>query len=379
LALALIVVVGAASASSPGFRSTLYPAYVLGGQTGASVLTTQGASVKCSSQNITGTVKAADETPTFAVADGSCSLGPMKMNGCGFAFHPGAQGTGPGTFDIGPAGCGPITSSDNCSVSIPSQTGLAATFTNSEEGGKATVTVQLEASGLKYSRSGCGVGNYSDGSFSGFWQLKSYANSSYTSQTGLHVATLSPVGVYVGTKEGGTTKLEGEKYPLTISGAQTKSLTLLMSAGTVKCKGVSLKDEASGASAEVPFEAEHKECTGFGQSSTWSMNSCHYVLKVTNSGSPYTGSLGLVCSTEGDAIKINTPAGNCSLTVPPQTVGSVTLENVGAGTGRKVVTVIAGSGLSYTVAGPGVICGTVGAHSDGKFNGTIELQGSRFE
>lgn len=114
-----------------------------------------------------------------------------NMNGCGFEFDPGygSHGSFEGEFDIGPPGCGPITTNmGSCPVSIPSQIGNDASYTNEGTGAGETVRIHLEADDLRYSSSGgpfcSNEPNASDGALNGTWLMQA---KSYGEQTGVFV------------------------------------------------------------------------------------------------------------------------------------------------------------------------------------------------
>jgi hypothetical protein len=145
------------------------------------------------------------ETLSATVADPTCNFFgslPMKTNGCNFILRPGAEtetNKFDGTIEIGPPGCGPITlKSEICEITIGAQSGLAASFQNSGSGSTAAVTVNLNATKLKYTTSGsfCGGAktSHEDGTYKASWLLN--GNSGGT-QKGIHVGHKINQGFYL--------------------------------------------------------------------------------------------------------------------------------------------------------------------------------------
>lgn len=361
MALALTAVAGASSASASGFIGQSYPSYFKGAGIGTHSFTTIMGESNCQPGTLTESANSGFETFAADLSGTKCQSNAFNMNGCKFILHPGAA-NGAGTFDIGPAGCGPITTTiTGCEMKISAQNGLAANFQNGGSGSTATVTVTASATGLKYSTaSGCpgGAATYTDGKYSGTWELKNYTNAAYTSQQGVRVA-YTPTGLFSG---GGA--VEAESYPAAIVGSQlssAKPFKFTTSAGTTKCTGVQLHNESAAATGEVALDVENTGCLAFGMTASLEMKSCKYVLVA--------GGISLVCSKLGDGLVINTSG--CTVTIPPQSLGSVTYENIGKGISRYVSATASGTGISYTTTGGA--CGASG--SNGTFGGPFELKG----
>jgi hypothetical protein len=256
-------------------------------------------------------------------------------------------------------------------------------FANEGSGSSRSETWTPQLSGIKYTVAGpggtCGaLGTYEGAqgaAITGSYLMKGYKNLAHTEQVGTWVSAATGLFLTGNGSAENPSRLAAENYPAAISGQQgTSLLTFTTAGGKWKCKKADLNGELAGASAELSLDAAYDGCTAFGQNATVTMNSCHYVLHVANAASPYSGSLELACSKAGDAITVNVATGNCSLTVPAQTVGGLTLENAGAGTGAYVGVTVAGEGLAYGVTGPGTVCGVAGSHTDGKLSGAFELR-----
>jgi hypothetical protein len=321
------------------------------------------------------------------VGAGPCGISgsaPLKMNGCKFIFHPGAEesaGHFGGTFDIGPAGCGPITIvSKVCEITIYPKTGLTAHYTNVGEGSKAEVVIDLSATGLETSGKGSACSGGSGGEIEGTWHMAAY-NSSGT-QKGVHVAAHPPVGLYVAGKkseeEAAQPKFNAEEYPVSITGGQSGVNSFYTESGESSCSTVSVTGSASAATSTLTLDPTFGGCVSLGLESTASTSGCHYVFHVTNSGPPYAGSLELACEA-GHQLEFSPQSGGksiCTTAFPAQTLGTVKYENLGTGSGRYVLANnIFGSGLQYSISGGAGKCGKEGSHSDGEFEGGIKLEG----
>ncbi len=184
---ALFGLAGTAVAGT-GFVATSYPATVKG----LSPSATEELSIpsyglyKCAESQLNGALGAPSKTLSAAPTWGSCT-GPLKSittfaaNGCEFQFipSPGSYGSFEGEAAIGPAGCGPITikgPAGFCKISIPSQGGLEATYSNSGSGSGARVLAHVEASNLEYTMEApCAKKTLTDGSYSSAnWELAGY-------------------------------------------------------------------------------------------------------------------------------------------------------------------------------------------------------------
>jgi hypothetical protein len=164
-------------------------------------------------------------------------------------------------------------------------------------------------------------------------------------------------------------------------GEQATENVLTMAAGKVKCKKAQFSSDVTGSekaasdfvTGSIDLTPTYSECTAFGQAATVTTTGCKY--RITGS-SETAGNLVIVCET-GKAIQVDVPTGNCSLKVEAQTPGENGLEykNEGAGAARVFRITSKVGKLAYTVAGPGTICGTVGAHTDGVYSGTILEKG----
>jgi hypothetical protein len=152
-------------------------------------------------------------------------------------------------------------------------------------------------------------------------------------------------------------------------------------AGTVKCgtaaSNAQFTGEITGTTvSELTITPECTGATAFGQNMIFNFTGCDYLFTAPTGSAPtYDGRFDIQCP-EGKHIDVEVPAGECSLTVFPQEVpGVVNYTNGGAGSTRDVLVTSGLEGVAYTVDGPGTICGSVGAHTDGKLTGSVTFKG----
>ena len=396
MALALSATIGAASASASSFVAGKYSAVVTGTPGASHTITTPaGVLNTCAGSTFSLELGGATEALTpGAMSDSSCtrsgSATALKMNGCKFIYRPGAEtspGNFNGTFDIGPAGCGPIKLEEpafSCTKLIGAQSGFAATYKNIGSGEGRYVKVSAAGGSIKYTveKKVAGVCQEGTVNYLGDWNVS--ATSGGVS-TALFVATHPPVGIYLS----GST-LNAEKYPTTLTGSQASEagLEIGYAAGQNRkllCKSVNFDGVASAASSEVSLGAEYSGCQSVLGSTklaaTVAMNSCRYVFHVIGSSAPYTGSMDIACSTPGDSIQINIYNGEtktegptfCVQKIPAQSgFTGIGLANIGSGAERGVAASLAVSGIAYTRTG-NVSCGL--ASGTGAYNGGINLFG----
>lgn len=352
LALALSAVAGASGASaSSKFTSNSYPTSYVGTEgVGGFTLSAGNGSVTVCQGSITGSLSAASESMDGYLGSPKCSAsgygGTLKTNGCKFVFHSGSDnasfGTSKGTFDIGPAGCGPMTVPTMCgTVSYPAQTGFAATFEN--VGGKE-VRITLNGTGMSYSRTAgiCGgAASFENGELNGTWTAKSTGAS-----------TLQVV------QDPHEPKFEAESYPAAISGSQVGSSIFNANGFKNECKKGTVASSLSAATPWLGLSPSYSECKFAGIPSTVVMNGCvlwdHVESKVE--ANKFTGSMEILCPA-GKAIEIK--AGNPASPVCTATIGAqgalsgVTLENA-AGPSVKAISNL--SGIQYSLTKHTVTC-----------------------
>lgn len=403
-ALAVTASVGAATASASGFVADKYNAVVNApGSSETFIVQGGGMQIACNTPSLAGELKGPAATLTPVVGAATCLKGtkPLNMSGCGFTFHPGTEVSGTqygGTFDIGPAGCGPISIEylKGCILSLSPKTGLSATYINSGTGNAAKVSVSAKAEGLTETlsgTSGCSHGTGEAGKITTSWELKA-TNGGI--QTGLHVSNAT-FGVYLaGEKSAETAKqprLEAEKYPAILSASQSSTSLPTWSFGTVDvvCQEAQFGAEVLGATAELSVGATYKNCGAPGLKLIQvRMNGCHFLYHILNIGPPFAGSADVACAKEGEAIEVRAYTNAtkeaedhpvCVDAIGPQTTSSgVGLENVGSGAGRVVSVNTGLTGLKHTYTRfSAIVCPpSTGSSTDDKYSSGMVLHGGSF-
>ncbi len=321
------------------------------------------------------------------VSNATCTIfgpeAPLKMNGCTFIFHPGAEesaGHFGGTFDIGPAGCGPVTITNpyQCELKVYPKTGLTAHYRNEGTGTTSYVIAELSASGLKQTgKIGiCNEYNNEKGTWNATWNLKDYDSGG--TQKGVHLSVRG--GLYIAgeksEEESKQPKFESEVFPAAITGAQTSESDFQIGAGNNECETLNLGGSLSELASELTLVPTFNECESLGRPSTFNTNGCHFAFHLANAGSPYTGSLELACEAGHQLEIVVQPSKTlCTISFPAQTLGSVKYTNYGTGASRYVTANASGKGLSYSVSGGNGNCGKEGSQTVGTFVGEMKLNG----
>jgi hypothetical protein len=162
------------------------------------------------------------------------------------------------------------------------------------------------------------------------------------------------------------------------TGTQTVTNVFTTTAGNVKCKKATFVGEATATGGSSNWTREtievtptYAECTAFGQAMIYTTAGCESTLNANGIVESLTG-----CSAGG--IVVDVPSGNCTVTIPNQhfTEALVSYTNEGAGASRDfAVTWDLTSKFSYTIDGPGTVCGTPGSYTDGSYTGTVTMKG----
>ncbi|MGC1166347.1 MAG: hypothetical protein WA862_09570 [Solirubrobacterales bacterium] len=389
-ALALTAMLGAAAASASSKFTSVdgsYPVSLAGTVAGEFNLSTGPAqAVFCQLGSVTGTLSGASESLDGSLGSPKCSdfgSKPLNMNGCKFIFHSGSDnasfGLSKGTFDIGPAGCGRITfKSFSCgaTTSYPAQTGLAASYENT---GGNNVIIRLEASNLKYTRTGtCGAGSYTNGHLSGggLWTLAGGEGKAVQVVQDSHAP-----------------EFEAESYPATISGAQSGTSAFDGGSGgrilQNECKKGTVASSLSAASTALSISPSYSECKFLGVNSTVTTNGCTYASHVDSKveSGKYSGLMDISCPA-GKAIEIkmgNPASPACVATIGAQSgLSGMTYEN-DTSSGHRVRVVSNIAGIDFTLTKYSILCGInqeVGqttSHTNGTYTGTVLTEGKDSE
>jgi hypothetical protein len=170
-----------------------------------------------------------------------------------------------------------------------------------------------------------------------------------------------------------------------LTGNQATTNLFSTTAGNVKCKKATFGGSYTGGTTatDLTITPAYAECTAFGQNATVTINGCTYTF--TQPTSATTGNVDLACP-GSNVITVDVPAGNCTLTIGPQTLkGDVDYTNQTEASGKKDVLVTATViEIEHTVHGPGAICGTTGLHpgetvegvsTEANYTGTVTVKG----
>lgn len=390
MAMALTAMAGAGTASASGFVANQDPFFAnLTGTAGESgIVFSYGNSTTCTGLNFQGEMEKASSSYTSAtVSEGKCTPS-LQMNGCKFIFHTGSEyalGAFNGTIDIGPPGCGPITTSiAGSKVSIHASTGLVAKYVNLGAGNTATVKVSVSGGPLKY-KIGKPFGNEElkeNGKLDGSWTIKA---DRWGQQVGLAVQPWIPVAIGLGTKEG-QTAFASDTYPVGVRTAssstavaelKTPSLSI-----TTKCPGVLYESGMTEATSELAVDATYSGCKTGVFPSKLLMHDCQYEFELTSASG---GTNQLSCS-EGGAVELLVFSSAkaeaegiyiCKAEFAPR---AGTLSNLSNSNPIGTVSMdTAISGIKYTWTRKSAVCpgtGTGGVYEDGAYSHKIQLIGS---
>jgi hypothetical protein len=385
---ALFVAVFATTATaSTGFEAESYPAALNSDATSIALISGETA-FSCNNKGFSATLSRPSETVfTSAVNDYTCNgsgATNLQMNGCNFAIQPGESGQeNTGSFSIGPPGCGPVklkSGSATC-LEIQPQVAPASTYTTLNEGSGSKQHVDLTISAEGIQAKGFGICGANAGTFEWPW----YQTMSVKGVDG----SGNPIGVSFTEEleeEAHTPTIEASSYPTAIAGGGLD--TVVTDAGTIECGEAAgeeggettLEGELTSAGDQLDLsETNTGLCitTMFESELLVSMvmNSCHYVLGVQNAGPPYSGTWGVACEKEGDAIEFKPYVlgkfRKCIKISPQEGLTGLDLSNAG-GWGVGVDAEI--GSVKYSQVG--MCAGSEEAHSNGVISGQTTLLGT---
>ena len=165
-------------------------------------------------------------------------------------------------------------------------------------------------------------------------------------------------------------KFKASKYPVTIHGSTTSTVTFATEAGTVECKESTYHAVLSEATSTLTVTPVYKGCSAFENSATVSMEGCTYVYHVTEKASAdnYRAHKEISCP-EGKAIKID--SGNCKLDINAQTERETVdiIDDTSASPKKDITLQPTVTGVTYTVTGDKCTCpfNGIGSKADGEF------------
>jgi hypothetical protein len=122
---------------------------------------------------------------------------------------------------------------------------------------------------------------------------------------------------------------------------------------------------------------EYSGCSG-GFSTTFTTTGCNYVFKTTATN--FVATMEIECAAGTEMTMVTKLAGitKCTIHIPPQDIGLVTLTNATKGSGVKDVHVDFNQSISYSETkgeGAGACVSTVGNVGGGSYVGTATLSG----
>jgi hypothetical protein len=306
---------GLASASASGLAADEYPAGVNGKSTNRLMLTHGGYTYGCIFDLMATHInEGASGGPTQSLdadIEGNC-IRPnggedvYESRGCGFIYHFGEEtnpGEFKGTFDIGPADCGPIVvdlpGSIPCDpLEIPPQTGLSATYINQGSGATASVEIETDTnltllpSPPPYT---CG----SSGRLAGSWTLT--GENEENKSIGIRV---NQTGVFMSGEESESeaaqpqfdAEVDPEATVLSLFGSQDPEGTHKFGRATRTFTCTEVDYEGEIALGLLMLDTEYSGCTSSIKGSVAEIEAaCPYVFSVFNVGPPYAGGLALEC------------------------------------------------------------------------------------
>ena len=193
---------------------------------------------------------------------------------------------------------------------------------------------------------------------------------------GLTIAMVLALTALLGATSASASQFRAEEYPTSLTGAQSGThkftLSKLLS---LSCDTATLSGAVSEASSAVTLTPAYSQCKTLYGPSTVVVNSCKYVFHSTNEAAPYTGTMDIACSKEGDAIEVNTPGGACLIKYPAQASrGTVEFANTGKKSRSRTITAtLKVTGLKFTESG--IFCQESGTHETGTYTGTSVIKG----
>lgn len=190
----------------------------------------------------------------------------------------------------------------------------------------------------------------------------------------------------LGIASASASQFRSEAYPVKFDGEQNNPEEKEEMIFTVKaptgaqyrtiCSTYHLSGTASEASSGLSLAPSASGCKFSGQKVTFNPHSCKYVLHSTSESAPYTGTMDVACSHEGDEIEILNAGSGCKIGLPAQSgLGSIGFSNSGKGNGRTVAASFNLTGLTYTASGAclGQMNGT---YKNGTLTGPNTLKGT---
>ncbi|MFT3864759.1 MAG: hypothetical protein QM729_10845 [Solirubrobacterales bacterium] len=191
---------------------------------------------------------------------------------------------------------------------------------------------------------------------------------------GLTMVAMLAVGV-VGASAASAASFHSESSETFVLGSQSTQNVFTVNSRTVKCSTATFTGSFTGTSKSTleNIHPEYGGCEAFGLEATVNTEGCNYTFNEPSGSSTYTGTVNVVCES-GKEIEINA-ASTCVVKVGSQSgLSSVTYTDEGSGSSRSVLVTANVSGISSTVSGSTLICGTNGTRS-ATYTGSVSTKG----
>lgn len=182
---------------------------------------------------------------------------------------------------------------------------------------------------------------------------------------GLALVAVFAMGVVVASSASATSgAFTSEKASTTITGTQINAEHVFTTThGTVKCSTATFHGQsAATVFTSITLTPTYSGCKFAGLNATVNFTSCEYVFQAGETDKTAEGvddpnkikaTVEIKCNTLGDKIDVQVTGSECIVTVFPQTLGGITLDNSGgATTAMDILATINVSGIDYTVDNP---------------------------
>ncbi|HWN72644.1 MAG TPA: hypothetical protein VNN15_02420 [Solirubrobacterales bacterium] len=186
---------------------------------------------------------------------------------------------------------------------------------------------------------------------------------------GLALTSVLVFSAVVAASASATTTFTAESpATLTVSANETQVFSYTAGGAQVKCTGVSADETAiSGTSAtEITVHPTFTGCIGPGGITGHTTYNGGCDLLFTVSGQVH------ICPNGGSITMVVT--GLCTYHLGPQTVSTVTYDNIGSGTTREIKLTPSVTGISATNTNPGFLCGPESS-TTGTYSGSLTITG----
>ena len=357
VAMALVALVGAASASAKVFKSETVSTSLSAKNVKSTSLQLDGETWTCNVERISFSTSlptgSASELIAHTWNPGCVFLGQESTwdyKFCNYTINAPTGESMQGTIDM--TGCEALVYDRqgglSCHVEIPSQTLGPVEFVNEGSGTTKTIKLVLAIKEITYTRTGAGcfgpVGTFSNGKYSGEWSI---------SGTGAG----QQVSVWVDKESPPPTHFSVESKPAFFSGQLATSSPAgfyLYPVTAISCKKYTLNGETESAAPETLFlTPSYGECKftsgSSGQVVSTSMGSCSYAYHVSGKLDIIGGA---ACESNPITIKGELWGQSCTITIGPQTgLSGLNYAAGGSGSTRYITSNGKAEGLTFTVSG----------------------------